>query len=1105
MNVLWKATLFASACALLICGWIAPKVALAVTPAAPAWSVQSKPQPTTFSESDCPTGGQVGFCDHILNLFTNVGGTGTQGPITITDQVPTGLSINEASVRARDLETDELLACSVSGQTVECVHEESVAPGDILEMIFVVEVESGAPSGSLGSNLALVTGGGAAPASNAAPISVDVPPTFGLTEFGFTPYSANGTTDLLAGDHPYGLSTSFEFPSVHFVETFETFQESKIGTEPLEDPKSALAYLPLGLVGDPTIVPTCDLSLVEKQTGLEACPKASRIGTAVLNVEHEGLVATVEQGEVTPIYNVPAEQGYPAEFAFTYKAKLVVVYASLVHLGGPGGGYALRVGSAGIPAVWPLRVFGATLHFFGEPARHNGGQVAPKVFLTNPTNCSGPLATRFVVNSWQNPRNWVSAEETVYPQLTGCDSLQFHPTLGLKPETRAADTPSGYEVEVKVPQAPNAAPTLATPNLKDATVALPSGLVLSPSAANGLSSCAATGPRGINIGSDQVGPAGEDLGNPEATELGAGHPGGNSSPYDDGIYHTAPGHCPASSQIGELEIETPLLEKPLLGHVYVAQPNCGGAGRNPCTDADAANGNLYGIYLEAAGSGVIVKLHGKVAADPRTGQLTGTFTENPQLPFQAFRLRFQGGPLAPLANPPTCGSFKATSTFTPWSTPYTPDAKPTSSFAIGSGPNGSACVSSESQAPNAPSFEAGTVSPFAGSYSPFVLKLSREDGSQRLRALNLKLPAGLLGKLAGISYCPDTALAAAAAKSGAQEQAAPSCSSQSRLGSVTVGAGPGSQPYYVQGSAYLAGPYKGAPLSMAVVTPAVAGPFDLGTVVVRSGLYVNPETTQITIKSDPLPSILAGTPLDLRSVAVKIDRSDFTLNPTSCEEKTIGGEAISLAGQSAPLTNRFQVGGCKGLDFAPKLALRLLGPTHRSAHPTLRAVLTMRKGEANISRAAVTLPKTEFLENAHIRTVCTRVQYAVDACPAQSVYGYAKAWSPLLDKPLGGPVYLRSSSHPLPDLVASLDGQIHVDLVGRIDSVHARIRNTFDLVPDAPVSKFMLTMQGGKKGLLVNNTELCKARPRAIAKFDAQNGKTHDFNPLAKVSCGRRK
>jgi hypothetical protein len=384
-----------------------------------------------------------------------------------------------------------------------------------------------------------------------------------------------------------------------------------------------------------------------------------------------------------------------------------------------------------------------------------------------------------------------------------------------------------------------------------------------------------------------------------------------------------------------------------------------------------------------------------------------------------------------------------------------------------------------------------------------VLKLSREDGTQPIAAVDTMLPPGLTGKLAGLTYCPEGALAAAAARSGSAERQSPSCPASSEVGSVTVGAGAGPAPYYTSGRAYLAGPYKGAPLSLAIVTPAAAGPYDLGTVVVRAALNVDPETARIHAISDPIPQILQGIPLDVRSIVLRMDRPNFTLNPTSCDPMELTGTATSPFGSAAVLKSPFQVGGCEALPFKPKLILSLSGGTKRGGHPALKAVLTAKPGEAGIARSVVALPHSEFLEQAHIKTICTRVQFAASQCPAGSIYGTATAMTPLLDQPLSGPVYLRSSSHPLPDLVADLNGQIHIALVGRVDSVKGGIRTSFEGVPDAPVSKFVLSMQGGKKGLLVNSRNICKGVNKATVQMDGQNGKAYDTTPVLGTKCKR--
>jgi hypothetical protein len=518
---------------------------------------------------------------------------------------------------------------------------------------------------------------------------------------------------------------------------------------------------------------------------------------------------------------------------------------------------------------------------------------------------------------------------------------------------------------------------------------------------------------------------------------------------------------------------------------------------------------LIAIYIAAADpvSGVVLKLAGHVEADPVTGQLTTRFTDNPQLPFEDLDVNFFGGPRAALRSPATCGAYATTSTMTPWSAPQSgPAATGSDSFTVTSAPGGGGCAPTEAAQPHQPSFSAGTVAPVAGEPSPFVLRLQREDGSQTLRGLNVSLPRGLLAKLAGVPYCADSAIAEASSKSGTAEQAGPSCPAASQVGTVSVGAGAGTSPFFVAGKAYLAGPYKGAPLSLAIVTPALAGPFDLGTVVVRAALQVDPETAQVRVISDPIPTILQGIPLDVRSIAVNVDRPDFTLNPTNCEPTAVNGEAVSLAGQVAPLSNRFQVGGCRGLDFSPDLSIKLTGKTKRTGHPALQAVLQAKAGEANIGTAVVTLPPGEQIDNAHVQQPCTRVQFDAKQCPARTILGRARATSPLLDAPLEGPVYFRANggSHPLPDIVADLEGQIDIVLVGHIDAVHARVRTTFDAVPDAPVSRFTLNLFGGKKGLLINNRDICARPYRAQVKMTGQNGKRHDFQPIVRASCGKK-
>jgi hypothetical protein len=612
----------------------------------------------------------------------------------------------------------------------------------------------------------------------------------------------------------------------------------------------------------------------------------------------------------------------------------------------------------------------------------------------------------------------------------------------------------------------------ATSPARDVTVTLPQGMSLNPSAANGLEACS----------EDQIGYRRED---PEP-----------------GIHFSEdPQSCPGAAKVGTVEASSALLDHPVKGAVYVAAPY-----QNPF-------GSLLAIYLalEDPQTGIVAKLAGRVEPDPVTGQLKTTFLENPQLPIEDVRLHLFNGARAALKTPLACGAHTTTSTMTPWSAPEGADAHPSDTFQTTQPAGGSGtCPASEAQAPNKPSFSAGTVSPAAGAFSPFVLKLTRPDGSQQLSGIDTALPPGLTGKLAGIATCSEAQLAVAksreAPNKGVLEQQSPSCPAASEVGTVTVGAGAGPTPFYATGHAYLAGPYKSAPLSLVVITPAVAGPFDLGDVVVRAALNIEPETARIHALSDPIPSILDGIPLDIRSIALNLGRPQFTLNPTSCNPMSITGSAGTLPGQSAPLSSPFQVGGCSQLPYKPNLTARLSGPTKRGKFPALRATLTAKGGEANTARLAVTLPHSEFLEQGHFGTICTRVQFAAKACPEKSVYGSVKVQTPLLDYPLEGPVYLRSSDHNLPDLVLALRGPpsqpIEIALDGRIDSKHSGIRTTFEALPDAPFTTATLTMPGGKKGLLVNSTNVCAAVNRATVQMDGQNGKVHDFSPaVVNATC----
>jgi hypothetical protein len=891
--------------------------------------------------------------------------------------------------------------------------------------------------------------------------------SFGIKSASVRAVNPDGSVDLQAGSHPHEYT-------VKFAMNLDS-EGAPEGT--LRD---FIVDLPPGLVGNPLAVPRCSGADFEGQ--VPHCPANTQIGVAFFRIQ--SLVGSGPEGSLgAPVYNLTPPLGVAASIGFSVVNENSFQEASLRP-----SDYGVSVADITVPTNKKIQSVSETI--WGVPADpshdyqrgfcfEGGGEcpsdLTPTPFLSLPTSCAGPLQTTLKVDSVQEPNVFrstsvFSVNESGSPSgLNSCERLPFSPKIAAQPETAAADSPTGLHVNLNVPQT-EAPEQLASAHLKDTVLSLPKGLAVNPSVADGLAACPLTGPEGINL------------------------------PGSGGPAEGEPAKCPAASKLGTVAVKTPLLDHPVTGSVYIARQL-----QNPFNSLMA----LY-IAVDDPISGVVVKLAGKVEPDPLTGQLKATFLNNPQLPFEDFDVDFTGGPRAPLTTPSTCGTYTTTADLTPWSSPEGASVFESDSFKVTAAAGGGPCVSSEAQAPNKPSFEAGTTTPIAGSYSPFVLKMSRENGSQRLTGLETTLPKGVSAKLAGIPYCSEAQIGQAKSREvlggGAAERQAPSCPLASEVGIVNVGAGSGS-PLFVQGHAYLAGPYKGAPLSFVFITPAVAGPFDLGNTVVRTALYVNPETAQARAVSDPLPQILFGVPLDLRSVAVVLSRPNFSLNPTSCNRSAITGSAITAAGQSAAISSPFQVGACGALGFKPKFAPSLKGATKRTGHPAFRAVLTYPKGGgyANIAKAQVTLPHSEFLDTTHIGTVCTRVQFAANTCPKASIYGKARAFTPLLDKPVEGPVYLRSSNHKLPDLVVALRGQVDIVLAGRVSTGPGNgIRTTFDAAPDAPVSKFVLEMKGGKKGLLINSENICSKPQRATVHLTAHNGKVSDSTPLIANNCAKK-
>lgn len=943
------------------------------------------------------------------------------------------------------------------------------------------------------TNTAEVQGGGASETTsiiNETTVSSE-PPPFELSSFDLKAIDLGGATDTQSGSHPYDATANFSLANI-FQATTVGVSEAQV--QPVENLRSIVVELPIGFLGDPHAIPTCpEYELVRSSIGSEAertaCPVASRVGVVAFDGEGEVRNTSEEQGGPTSIYNIKPSAGYPAEFAFAFAGKAVYMYGSVVRTPA---GYRLRVTA---PAVLEaVGIVGASLTFFGDPAQADGTGGTQTAFLTNPSNCSesevaqGLLKTRVEADSWENPSRWVSGESTTYPQITGCNLLQFSPTLEMDPSpvsdegTSQADEPSGYDVNLESKQR-TLFGELSTPNLKDATVTLPEGVSVSPSTADGLAGCQATGPEGIDIPNSE---------GRHPDEAGEGEAIGS-----DGFAHLTPGQCPEASILGTAEVTTPLLEEPLKGHVYLAQPKCGGEGQPACTEASATNGELYGLYLEVAGSGVVIKIPGTVAANPATGRLTSTFKENPQFPFSDLKLHFHGGARAPLANPQSCGSFATTSTLTSWGGQEVA-GRPSPSFGVDWDGHGGACPAN---LPFNPGFSAGTSSPAAGTFSPFVLTFSRNDREQNLSGLTVTLPPGLLAKIAGVPRC------------GESQANAGTCGPESQLGTARVLTGPGEHPLSVSGGrVYLTTGYKGQPFGLSIVVPAVAGPFNLGNVVVRAAIHIDSSTGQVTVTSDPLPQSRDGVPFRLRRVLTEIDRPGFTFNPTSCAQLQLTGTISGAQGANAGVSSPFAATGCAALPFGPSFTATTQGAASpKGGGASLVVRVAQKPGEANIHKVALTLPKALPARLTTLQKACTEAQFAANpaGCPVASNIGSATAVTPVLGVPLTGPAYLVShGGAAFPDVEFVLQGEgVQIVLDGKTDIKKGITFSRFETVPDAPISSFETVLPEGPHSALASPSgSLCGQNLVMPTTITGQNGAVKNQNTIIGVTgCGKPK
>jgi len=1054
----------------LACLWAAASAA------APAWNLEIHHSQTNFAP------GSTGEYWFDIN---NVGDASTSGTTTFTVKLPNGITRNSVRFLGSSPVATAKWSCPGSPGTssMTCTTNDPILRHfSFSEMVLTVDISPSASGDRFAS--ATVSGGGAPsapPAAGCVPgvgaCAVEMthidpnPAGFGILPETFLPdfFNADGVTPVReSGAHPDLLTVPFDFTSLD-----NPLAPNPRQKRPTENIRDLVVDLPPGFVGAPTAVAECSAA----KFAFQGCPRSAQVGRIALYLTPLSLSAggaTVNSPSSIPVFNLSHPRGAVTDLAFSAAGNPIHIRISL----DPANRYAISSRVTDINETAPP--FSQKLTLWGVPADHShdsegcpdevvgsyedtsgecSTDAVPKPFLTVPSSCDAEHVMRLHhYDSWDN--TGVFGPEIAYTQpgvTTRCDKPRFEPDVEIEPTGKQANTPTGLDVHVKVAQNENP-DALNTPPVKRFTVTLPEGMSFSPSFADGLKSCTLA-----------------------QMKLGTNEPVG----------------CPDASRIGEVALSTPLLPKSAEGSMYLAAQ-----GDNPFGSTFA----LLLVIHDTEERGVLIKIPGRIDVDPTSGQIVTVFNEAPQFPFDDLTLKFRSGPRAPLVSPPTCGAHTIGVEVASYAQPQDPvDASNT--YEVTEGPNGTPCPPDSARRPFAPKLSGGTLNPVAGAYSPFLFRLSREDDEQELSQVTTVLPPGLVAKIAGIPFCPDQAIASISTElgTGIDELNRPACPAASQVGSISAGLGAGPGPNYFPGKVYLAGPYKGAQLSLAVVAPGLAGPFDLGNVVVRAALYVDPDSTQVKAVSDPFPTILHGVILRARDIRLRVDRPETTINPTNCSRMAVGGEVGGIGGAIFNTQSPFQVGSCGDLAFKPKLAFRLFGGTKRGSHPKFRATLTMPPGGANIKSASVALPRSEFLDQGHIKTICTRVQFSQNACPAGSIYGTAVAKTPLLDEPLTGNVYLRSSSNPLPDMVVALKGKIDANVVGRIDSINGGIRNSFDFVPDAPVSSFTLTLAGGKKGLLVNSRDICNGTFRATAKFQGQNGAALNLHPPLKSVCAKNK
>jgi hypothetical protein len=1085
---------------------------LSLAGAAPAfaggwWHVSSRVAPSYLTAGERAT---------IIVSATNVGDDGvnaTTSPVVIRDVLPPGL---EASAIRGEPAFEQVaeghhMSCQLARLT--CSSAPEVLPAfQALEVEIQVNVRSGAASGE--QNVVGVSGGeqehqpGTEVPSASASRSLTVngqPTPFGVEEdgYGLVPEEEGGGLDLRAGSHPFQLTTTLDLN-----QTAEPDPERGLGASAPALPKNLDFDLPPGLIGDPLAVPACPVVdfLAIELGAVNACPASSAVGVVVVSIDEPSKFHDITR--VVPLFNLEPAHGEPARLGFEAITVPVVLDTSVR----TNGDYGVTVSVRDAPQA--AQILSSEVTIWGEPGdpRHDSargwaclldgayyqGQEAAvpceapnprptSPFLTLAGSCTGASVSSVQGESWpqkllgSEPGQSFSLEgpstETQLQGLTECEKLPFTPTFELEAEQHSASTPTGLRADVHLPQQGTLqAGGLAESELQETTVTLPEGVQLNPSAANGLQACSEQ-----QVG--YQGPAGTD-------------PFARSAPQPL-RFSSEPAECPSASKVGSVHVRTPLLEHELSGAVYLAEPAPSGeTGKNPFDSLIA----LY-IVAEDPYSGIRVKLAGEAKLNGQTGQITTVFPTSPQVPFEDFQLEFFPGPRASLTTPAACGGYQSEASFTPWSgNPAVSTRTEPGELSIDTGPEGTGCAS---PLPFAPSLNAGAQSLQAGAFTGFEVTLTRPEADQQLTGLSVTLPPGIAALLSTVTRCPEP------------QAAQGTCGAESLIGEASAVSGLGPDPYTVGGGrVYITGPYDGAPFGLSILTPAVAGPFNLGNVVVRSTINVNPHTAQVTIDSS-LPTIVqgvgmpaSGVPLQLRQVHVLVNRPNFEFNPTSCDPMKVQASMTGAAGGTAGASSSLQVNGCDQLPFKPAVSASTQGKTSKANGASLGLTFRSKSGEAHVAKTILTIPATLPARLTTIQKACVASVFEANpaSCPEGSDIGTAIVHTPVLKSPLTGPIYLVSHGNAAwPDAELVLQGEgITVILDGQTAIKKGVTTSSFLSVPDAPFESVEAILPEGPHSALTTNLppkdhySLCGQKLTIPTALTGQNGTA--INETVKVS-----